>query len=173
MEPSEIPSQGDVSPQRSPVPLGPTSPDRITVAGSIYHQPAEGEPVQVSLTSERQLKTVEQVFQRRLKVGNTWQPLIPERCWLQDEAVGMIIVRNEEGRHTRVQPGPEEKATAGGKILEIGFRVDDNSIPIVFGPSVLLVYSKECQPLTVSRPDLLCIRSRAGEIHYTVFVFPR
>ena len=144
---------------------GETPPDRITVAGSIYHQSTDGEPVQVSLKFERLLETREQVFHRRLKVGENWTPLIPERCWLQKNQVGMIVVRNDEGRYASAQLSQGQQTQLKHKVLEIALGSDESS--------VLLVPPKESQPLTAVFPERLRLRSRSEGIRYTIFVFPR
>ena len=144
-------------------------PDRITVTGSVYHQSSEGEPTQVPLTFERLLETKEQVFQRRLIVGEEWQPLIPERCWLQGNQVGMIVVRNDEGRHANVQLSQEQKDSLKDKVLE----VMPNITMDVLRSNLILVYPRESQPLTFAYPQDARIRSRAGKTRCTVYVFPR
>ena len=156
--------------------LGRPLPDRITVAGNIYHQSTEGDPTQVSLNFERILETHEQVFHRRLKVGEDWMPLIPERCWLQNDQVGMIVVRNDEGRYPSVQPSREEGDELQRKVLWVSdWRIEssDGNAPIGEPYNPYLIYPKDCIPLTVLTPSTLVIRSARGEIRYAVFVFPR
>lgn len=150
---------------------GPPLPDRITVSGNVSLQSVGNEPVQISLNFERLLETQEQVFQRRLTATGEWNPLIPERCWIQGDEVGMIVVRNDEGRHPQVQLSQEQKdELKSRRVLEIalGYGAIEDS-----RRNYLQIGAKECYPILATLPGLLRVRARAGEVRYTVFVFPR
>ena len=141
-------------------------PDRITVAGAIYHQSLGTDGTQVNLKFERLLETREQVFFRCLRAGSEWLPLIPDRCWLQGEQVGLVVVRNDEGRHSLVQLSPEEKNVLRQKQLLVAVSPGGRDNPLV-------VRSGECFPLSLRDPQGAQIRSSEGEIRYTIYVFPR
>lgn len=171
-DPSAIEREAIAHPQEQIQP-GPLPFDRLTFVGNVYHQPSEGEPSQVSLKFERLLETQEQIFQRSLRATIEWKPLVPERCWLQGDQIGLIVVRNDEGRYARFLPTPEEKEEAKGKVLEIAFRTDQDQKVFDVSANCLLVGPKECHPISAFRPELLAVRSRASETRYTVFIFPR
>lgn len=62
---------------------------RLTVVGSVYYLSDE-ESSEVTARFTREIKSSEQVYPRRLQVGNEWEPL--DIGWL--DSCGMLCIEN-------------------------------------------------------------------------------
>jgi hypothetical protein len=71
----------------------PQRPGRITVVGSVYHQPPEGPPSEVGKPFSVKVSSSEQPYVRRLDVGPEWRPL--EMGWLEGHAIARVVVEND------------------------------------------------------------------------------
>ena len=90
--------------------------DRLTVVESVYHQPFGESPVEIPSRFSRNLKTREQVYSRRLTATEDWQSL--ECGWLGN-AVGMLVISNDEGKNQQANPTDEERKALAAKVLEL------------------------------------------------------
>jgi hypothetical protein len=69
-------------------------PGRITVVGSVYHQPPEGPPSEVGKPFSVKVSSSEQPYVRRLTVGPDLQPL--DCGWLAGGEIARLVVENHE-----------------------------------------------------------------------------
>lgn len=137
--------------------------DRMTVVEKVYHQPKDGEASCFETVFEQFLDSDESPYSRRTKVSEEWQEL--KYGWLTDDErpVGMVCVRNEEGRYLQRNPSDEERQVMSAKVLEIG--THDLAIH-----QVLPGQTARFTPV----PEVpLYIRCRDGECSYTLFAVPR
>lgn len=95
--------------------------DRMTVVDKVYHQPMKGgDAFCCETTFDRWLNSEESVYSRKMKVGNEWKKL--HLGWFTDEGkpIGMLVIRNDEGKHLQVNLSDEEKTELAKKVLEVG-----------------------------------------------------
>lgn len=140
--------------------------DRISVVERIIYQALTvGEqPYAVEHTFYRDLVTSdEQVYERKLKVGEEWQPL--DLGWGKDwERIGLVYVENLEGQFKQLQPTEEEQAEANAKVLELSYDgVSDEA---------WLVPPKETFRGYPAEPGRLMIRCQSGMARIMVRIFP-
>lgn len=102
-----------------PVPLPPLfqaklPPTRITVVGTAYHQSHGNAPVSVNPSYSRILKSDEQVYHRRLTVGEGWVPL--DTGWVKE---GSLLVVENVGVMRATHPTAAEKEQDAARILVV------------------------------------------------------
>lgn len=133
--------------------------DRLTVVENVYHQAiSDGQgPTQFESRYSRELDTKEQVYQRRTKVGEDWEPL--DFGWI--EKVGLLLIRNEEGKFTEI-PTDEENQRTQRKILEVAYCSEGSGWLIPVGESMRGIPTSK----------LARIRSHSGVTRYTITVIP-
>jgi len=153
-----------VSGQGSDIMGAKSGSDRLTVVQTFYHRGAAGIS-EFDCRWSRKLETSEQAYERHEAAGEEWQPL--SAGWLKE--VGLLVVRNDEGRRFDFQPSDEELARVAERVLEVGFRGPGAGPPEDF----MLVHPCEALPLCPSRAGNLVIRCRCGQANYTVFAVPR
>jgi hypothetical protein len=134
--------------------------DTITVVQTVYHQPAGEEPTAVTLQYVRPLETSEQPYVRKIKVGESWQPL--DLGWI--EQPGMILLVNDEGKFTQTIPTPEERAEAEAKVVEVGL----GSPPWLIPPQGSFLGMSS----GIGR-RLVNLRCQKGTARVTIHVYPR
>ena len=64
---------------------------RMTVVETVYHRLPGESPTSKDIGFSFDLESDEQIWERRMKVGPSWQPL--DCGWV--ESVGMVLVKNE------------------------------------------------------------------------------
>jgi hypothetical protein len=164
--------QGDTR-VKPPSPVG-----RLAVVATVYHVPQDDEPVSVQYQFDRSVRSDEQTYTRRVKIGEQWTPL--DHGWV--EQAGMVVVSNDEGRFLKANPTIEEKAETSLKIIEIAVvaimtseknrtmhsppRLPDVTVP--FG----LVYPGETTHLTPLDVKTLRLRCRSGTARVSLTVIP-
>ena len=132
--------------------------DTLTVVETVYHQPAGEEPTAVSVQFVRPLETQEQPYVRKIKVGEQWQPL--DLGWV--EQPGMILLVNDEGKFTQVNPTDEERAEAESKVIAVG---NDSGSWLVYPGSC---FRGEAAPFSD-----VAVRCKSGVARATIHVYPR
>lgn len=143
-------------------------PDRLTVVETVYHQPWGEEPVAVESRFSRDLQTRNQLFERRCRVGEDWQPL--ECGWLGE--AGMLVIENREGRFLQRVPTDEEREAAAAKVLEVGWEPDGATMHDPPATAQWIIPPGESirgQPATLKSLRLRC---RSGECRFTVYLLP-
>lgn len=101
------------------------APARISVHDNLYFQPAgrgvESQPSGVEARFTRNLRSDEQMYERRSKVGPGWKPLpLPGPEWIDPADCGMLSLKNLEGDDLAVVPTPDERAAIDAKVVEVG-----------------------------------------------------
>ena len=92
--------------------------DLLTVIEMVYHRPVDGEHGGVETRFNRKLQTQEQMYQRKMTVGEAWVPL--DLGWLDENGISaLVLVNNEE--HFTHQPTEEELAELAKKVIQIGY----------------------------------------------------
>lgn len=136
--------------------------DRMTIVEKVYHQPQTGEAYCCETVFERWLDDEESVYSRKMKVSEEWKLL--HFGWFSDDGkpVGMLVIRNDEGRDLQRLPSDEEKTKTASLILEIGV----HDLPLFD------VFPGESFRATPSGQDLY-VRCLGGECSFTVFAFPK
>jgi hypothetical protein len=135
--------------------------DRLTVRETVYHQQV-GEPAsQFDSAYTLPCNTSEEVWDRKLSVGEEWQPLITKHCWVENP--GMVVIYNCSGDYVNTQPTEDEIAAEDAKILDVG-----NDI---YQPITLIPAQGNVRFWPIDLASLL-IRCRIGETKYKVVVIP-
>lgn len=137
--------------------------DRVTAKIQVVHQGCCSEAEGVDLVFDDLLKTREQVFRRRLMVGEKWVPL--ELGWLK-EAAGFIAISNHASLNLRVQMSDEQREELDKMVLQ--FKHKD-------APEVS---ARKIRPGKFDfgefvRPGEHELRSMSGEIEVHILVTPK
>lgn len=145
----------------SPAPPRPLIRPRITVVENVYHQLGNESPKQpVTTRFYRWLETDEQVYTRKLKVGEQWQKL--DTGWLEE--VGLLIVANEAEKLQTI-PSTQERELAAAKVLELSYGET--------AENAWFVYPGESMRGVPAAPKDLRIRCRSGVTLCTITAFPK
>lgn len=160
--------QQDVSinqPEELP-PVAPTRPvkDRITVVEMVYHQHYGDSPTSLEHRYTRWLDSDEQVFTRRSKAIESWEPV--DYGWIDPHKCGLLVLTNQEGNFTRTNPTDEEREEAAAKVIELAYETLNGISPPWY---VLPGESMRAHP---SNLDQLMIRSQSGKARYTLNLYP-
>ena len=149
--------------------------DSITVVEQIYHQPAGEEPTAYQHSFVRKLSVQEQPYSRKIRVGESWQPL--DLGWFADkpDEIGMVQIINNEGRFTQTQPTDEERAAMAAKIICVVSKVMGDRITGVLAEDNFCWFIPPGESFRGSPTDAtrIWIRCRSGVAQATVNVFPR
>lgn len=125
---------------------------RIVVKDVLYHQVAGEQPTMFDLPGfTRQLKSDEQVYHRKLTVGEDWQSI--DVGWLHG-CCGMLILENLEGRFIQVQPTDNERSCVEARVVDVRF---GEEVGVVLLPRE----SVRFQPFDVSKVFMRCRLSTA------------
>lgn len=138
---------------------------RLTFNEWIAYQPLSASPVDISPRPfSRNLVTDEQIWRREAIAGNDWAraPL----GWLDDLPVAEIIITNEEGKFTQVQPSHEERAAAEARIIEVGIEANGTGV-IVPITLVRPHHSFHLEPL-----GPIYLRCQTDRAKYTIIAVP-
>ena len=141
--------------------------DFLTVVETVYHRPFGQEPKSAEFRFSRELETNEQVYERRLKVGEEWQPL--DCGWLGDN-VGMLSIHNHEGESLQVNPTDEEQESISKRIVELAYDYVDMS---EYDYGSWLVPPGESFRGYPRSPKELRIRCQSGTAWITLYLYPR
>lgn len=137
--------------------------DRITVVGQICHQQSDVEATGVEIRHVRACKVSAQEYKRiGLKVGEEWQPLVPDGCWI--DKAGQVIVVNE-GERFRTNPTKEQLDALAARVFEIATVSSREEF-------VWLIPPTETFNGYPSDFNKLMIRCQKGVGRYTVVVYP-
>lgn len=133
---------------------------RLVVVEHVYHQPVDGQPVNVTPKFSKFLKTDEQPYgPRRVKIGPDSVPL--ESAWVGNGS--QLVVENLEGTSLQVQPTAEEREQIALRIVEVWD--EDGKEPLFLIPPG---ESLRARPGNLKRLRLRCA-SDSARIVYTVF----
>ena len=143
---------------------------RLTVVGRVYHQQYGKSPSEIESRFDRELESREQVYTRCLEATEGWQRL--DCGWLG--RVGMLVIRNEEGKLQGQNPTDAELERAARKVLEVtysrgplkGNRNDTNRL-------CWLIMPGESMRALPTHPTKLYVRCQSGTAEYTVFLVPQ
>jgi hypothetical protein len=151
---------------------------RLTVVEVVSYQAALDKPGGIDSRFDRKMATEEQLFLRRLTVGEDWQAL--ECGWLK--AVGMLVIKNEPAQF-HVNPTEAQKTEAASKVLEVGLKVGEVTVleegevrNVKAPPEQVIAFalvppgeSARWQPLDASNLRLRC---KVGSARVTVALIP-
>ncbi|MDB4786224.1 hypothetical protein OAG36_00670 [bacterium] len=135
--------------------------DRLTVVEQVIHQQF-GEPAsQFDSRYAIPCTTSDEVWDRKLMVGEEFQPLVSKHCWIEEP--GMVIITNLAGNFTQVQPTDEERLEEESKVLSIC--ANDEQVFYIPAQANMRFW-----PPTLTRFNIRCIN---GETKYKITVFPK
>ena len=134
--------------------------DILTVVEMVYLQSIDGEAQCVESRYMRELNTHEQLYKRKLTITNEWKPLDVGWC----EKPGLLVIHNEEGKHSTVNPTEEEAKAIADSIVEISPN-PESCFSIYVRPGE----SSRFEPSDVSK---LQIRSLSDEASIIIQAFP-
>lgn len=134
---------------------------RLTVVESIYFQPQNGNPKQVSAGFERKLSSTEDPYERNLKITTTWQKI--DWGWLED--VGTFVISNEEGKRLQKIPTPEEEAAIAACVVEISYSQDSKEAWLIPPGESMRGFPKI--------PQSLFIRCQSETVRIKLFAVPK
>jgi len=110
----------DTTFQAQPRQFKATNKARLGVVETVYLQQPEVQPLTVESRFSRWLDSEEQPYQRRFIVSTSWSPL--DLGWLKGQAVGMLILKNEEGKF-QIQPTEVQREEVNERVLELAYHV--------------------------------------------------
>jgi len=146
-----------------------TNTARLTVRETVYYQGPEGQPLSVETRFWTAVESDEQPYIRQQEVGEDWVAL--DCGWLEELEKGVVTLHNPEPRW-RVNPTPEERATAEARVIEIAFKVPGTgtiSYPLT---PVLVLPIGTGQRLHILDLSIVRLRCRSGKVRVQVHVFP-
>lgn len=136
--------------------------NRETVVETVYHQVLGEEPTSLETRYNRDLESNEQVYERQAVATEEWKLL--DCGWLSGN-VGLLVIRNEEGKSRQTNPTEAEKEELAKRVIEVchlGSVLGGWFIP----PST----SMRGYP---SHPPSLRIRCLHGTAKYRLFLIPK
>jgi len=140
--------------------------DKFTVVEQVYYQAFNEEPDQITSQFSYSLKTRdEQIYSRRKKVGEEWEPI--DLGHLVDnggEGCSNLIIQNNEGTFNDKAPTEEQTKDALKKILEVKHK--DDKHPWLILPTTSVRF-------TPSDSKNLVIRSQFGIAKFTLNAIPK
>lgn len=139
---------------------------RIYGKEMLTYQAPGANPQPVEHTFVRYLESDKQIWRLPYAVATSeWVGV--ETGWL--DTASLIRVENLEGHFRQVQPSPQERQAAEGKIIEIGIFWRDEPTPVSEVPprEVLKLF-----PLH-GDPAQYYIRARGGDAHYSLSIYPK
>lgn len=143
--------------------------DRLTVVESVYHQPFGEDPVEIPSRFSRNLKTREQLYCRRLVATEKWEPL---DCGWLGNAVGMLVVSNNEGKNQQVNPTNEEREVLAAKVLELFCSQGDRTMLSAARQAHWLVPPGESMRGCPAAAQKIHIRCQSGTAKFTLHLIP-
>lgn len=174
MEIEPLPSQADppAAPRNDIKPTAAAAPARLTVNDVLCLQPAgrgiEAQPSGVESRFERWLRSDQQLYERKAKVGPDWKPLpLPGPDWIDPADCGMLVLQNLERADGSVIPTPEQAAEVAGRVILVGLKEGDRP-PQVFA-RVNPGESMRLHPVNVFEYVLSC---PAGAARYSLTLVP-
>lgn len=133
---------------------------------------AVGEPYRFPCVSDEQ-----PCHRINLRAGPDWAPL--NAGWLDPKHVGMLWLRNDEGKFDR-RPGPAELAALARKVLEVALVFPEGKRRTMYdAPASRPVKLNDLKPgRTMRLPDpadvaAIVVRCPAGEIRFSAAFLPR
>lgn len=139
------------------------SSSRITVVETVYHQTVPDQPTALESRFSRFLASDEQVYVRRLTVGEDWQRL--DTGWLK--VASLLLVSNDEGRGQQVQPTDQERADIAARVIEVAHGEYRSAIL----PDWLIPPGESLRGCPASLGNIW-LRCRQGVARCTVVLFP-
>lgn len=133
--------------------------DRLTIVECVYHQPFGEQPTVVEHRYSRELESKEQVYERRVTIGENWQPL--DTGWI--ERLGLLVIANHEGHGLQRAPSDDERAAIAARVVEVGLD----------GRAIWLVLPGESMRATPATLSGLQVRCQRGEARCTIHAYPR
>ena len=92
--------------------------DRVTVVETIYHQVQGEQPTTIESRYSRNLKTDEQLYQRRFTVTEDW--VLLDLGWAGNN-ISLLHISNEEGKFPHKIPTPEEIEEVARRVIEVSY----------------------------------------------------
>lgn len=135
---------------------------RITIVNSAYFQPVDGDPKLFDRKWSQALTTDEEPYQRKMKVGEEWQPL--ESGWLNGEA-SLLVIQNLKPRFDHNLSEAELKEVEE-KAVELGSALytDQKSVQVFSTVSV----GRDVQIEPIGRLMIRCAKGEA-QVQYTFY----
>ena len=102
------------------VPLSETPrqvPSSLTVVEQVYYRARDENPTHIETRYSRVLSTDEQIYVRRLNVGEEWYDI--GTGWI--ERCAMIVIQNEEGKGLQQIPTVEQQKEIDSRVVELGY----------------------------------------------------
>lgn len=139
---------------------------KVTVVGTVYYQPARGQPKGVKIAYSLSGVEDEQVYERPVQVGPEWQPV--EYGWVKNP--GMVIVSHDKVV-LDVKPTKEQREWLEQRVIQLGILnwAGDRETVAPFQD----VYLGTSFPSTPPSFPLLRIRCPNGKARVTVYVIPK
>lgn len=99
--------------------------DRLTIIATFHHEQFGENPTSAQFRYSKILEKKHQPFVRRIEIGETPIPLIPEGCWIPASDIGDIIIENRAGVGFLVNPTKQQLDEVKRKILFLRKNGDD------------------------------------------------
>lgn len=140
----------------------PIAQDALIVTEQIAHRKAGSDARAFETRKMRALKTKEQPYERQMVATAEWMPL--DLGWLAGKPLGMLAIRNDEGKPTQVLPTLDQRTEVAAKVLQVAYNArEDEGWLVDPGMSMRGVPSD---------PSALQVRSLSGEIEFTIWASP-
>lgn len=156
----------DETPLPDPDPRPPSvTRARVTVVSRVYHQiPGEESKGPTNRPFYRWLDSLDQAYERSLKIGEDWKPL--DCGWVERPA--LLVLANAAYRAPSRRPTDAELAAFMDKVLEVGIQIAPGDPVEPFG-EIPVGEDMRLSPLLIER---FFIRCRSGEGKYSIFLVP-
>lgn len=140
--------------------------DRVTITQNMHHEHFGTPPVSIPPSiHSRMLEHVEEPYQRRLRAGKDWQPVVDDGCWIPANKIGYVTIENLEGKVQLVNPTEDERKKTASKILELSYTKNSKEAD--------LVYPGATQIKVPADASKLYVRCQDGEGSYKLHVFSK
>lgn len=135
--------------------------DRLTVVEQVYYQAFGEDAYQITSQFSYSLESRdEQVYSKRNKVGESWEPI--DLGWLDDCSV--LIIENNEGTFNQTVPTEFQTTEALKKILEVRHK-DDKHAWLILPTTSVRFHPSDAKNLV--------IRSKFGTAKFTINAIPK
>lgn len=136
----------------------------LVMVCQIYHQLLGSNPSLVEFRYARPLQSDEQVYERSLKIGKSWQKI--DSGWL--DRVSLLVISNKEGEQQFTQPTREEVSQLATKTIEIGVQWPNEASPT----SLFIVRPGMVFQVEPNNLGVLYLRSERGPTKCSITLFP-
>ena len=162
-------------PSSVPTSVRPADRARVLFLANLHFQPPNDQPVSFPSGLERTVRCKDaDTYTRKLTLGEEWKPLDAGHLTEADpDGVGLVTVRNDEGRFPHAVPSPEERAALAERVVEVGVYVDNQDGTPGAIAFARVAPGEALPPFDPAAFRDLRVRCRKGTARVTIHLLPR